>query len=123
MKFYPIAIPLAIALWAATGSAQVSQWETNNTAGIQAFRLRNYADAETFFNNAFHQAEQFGDRDPRFAASLNNLGSLRQAENKYTEAESLYHRALRIWETIHGPENLDVARALYNLATLLEAEA
>jgi hypothetical protein len=75
MNSHHIVIPTVIALSAAEGSAQVSQWESKNEAGIQAFRQRSYADAENFFTSAFHQAEQFGHRDPRFATSLNTLAS------------------------------------------------
>ena len=118
-----IVIPLVLTLWATESSAQVSQWESKNAAGVQAFQQRSYADAENFFTSALQQAEQFGDRDSRFATSLNNLASLRQAQNKYAEAEPLYRRALGIWETIYGPENMDVASALNNLATLLQDQA
>src|SRR5258707_12698409 len=103
MKLNHIAMPLALTLWAATSSAQVRSRESENAAGVQAFRQRGYADADNFFNNALHQAEQFGDRDPRFATSLNNLASLRQVQNKYAEAETLYRRALSIWQTIDQP--------------------
>ena len=60
--------------------------------------------------------------DLRVATNLNNLGSSYQTEGKYTEAESLYKRALAIREKALGPEHPSVARSLNNLAGLYRAQ-
>jgi tetratricopeptide (TPR) repeat protein len=52
------------------------------------------------------------------AQSLNNLGLLYKIQGKYIEAESLYKRALAIWEKAFGPEDLNVATVLENMVEL-----
>jgi len=65
---------------------------------------------------------------PHTAISLNNLGELYSAQERYDEAEPLLRRALHIREVSLGSANTDVATVLENLARLLhntarEAEA
>ena len=43
-------------------------------------------------------AEAFGPLDHRLGMTLNNLAELYVREARYTEAESLFKRALGIWE-------------------------
>ena len=52
---------------------------------------------------AIELAEGFGERDPRLAASLNNLAELYRAQREYAEAEPIYRRSLAIWE--QGPRS------------------
>ena len=52
------------------------------------------------------------------AASLNNLGGLYREQGQYAEAEPLYQRALAIAEKALGPEHLEVAMSLNNLAAV-----
>ena len=66
-------------------------------------------------------AEAFGDQDPRFATSLNNLAELYRAQGLYGEAEPLYKRALSIVEKALGPAHADVGQSLNNLAGLYQA--
>jgi tetratricopeptide (TPR) repeat protein len=43
------------------------------------------------------------------------------AQGKYTEAEALYQRALKMREQVLGPQHPDVANSLNNLAWLYSA--
>jgi len=52
------------------------------------------------------------------AQGLNNLAAIYKKQQKYVEAESLYKRALAIWEQQLGPEHLDTASSLNTLALL-----
>ncbi len=56
------------------------------------------------------------------AASLSNLAVLYKTQGKYTEAEPLYKRALRIDEKALGPAHPGVATDLNNLAALYDAQ-
>jgi len=79
--------------------------------------------AEKFFNSAFQQAKDFGERDPRLATSLNNLASLEHVRRKDANAESLYRRSLNLSEKIYGPDHTQLAGVLNNLANLLQEQA
>ena len=99
--------------------AQDGSWEESMAAGMQAFDEGRYAEATRLFLVALKEAEKFGEQDPRFAASLNNLGLLYQAQGQYAQAEPLYERALAIAEKALGPEHPNVATSLENYAALL----
>ncbi|MEQ1784020.1 MAG: tetratricopeptide repeat protein, partial [Hyphomonadaceae bacterium] len=60
-----------------------------------------------------------GPRDPRTAASFNNLAGLYRAANKIDEAEELYRKALQLAENVSGPTHPTVAKTLDNLARVL----
>ena len=55
---------------------------------------------------------------PDVAQSLNNLATLYGDQGKYTEAEPLYKRALKIQENTLGKDHPDVATLLENIAEL-----
>lgn len=57
------------------------------------------------------------------ARSLNSLGELYCAQERYAEAEPLLRRALHILEVSLGPTHTEVAAHLENLARLLHATA
>jgi serine/threonine protein kinase len=52
------------------------------------------------------------------SADLNNLGSLYEEQELYSEAEPLFQRALVIWESTLGPDHPDVGIALHNPGNL-----
>jgi tetratricopeptide (TPR) repeat protein len=62
-----------------------------------------------------------GPSHPSTALSLNNLAGLLQAIGEYSQAQSLYERALAIHEQVLGPDHPDTARSVNNLAGLLYA--
>ena len=109
---------LVSALFIGCGQSVGSPWESNNEAGMEAYRQGNYAEAERQWLSALQEAENFGPEDPRLATSLNNLGELYRAQGKYAEAEPLSRRALAIDEKALGSEHPDVATDLNNLALL-----
>ena len=97
------------------GEPQVT-WETYRDAGLEAQEQARYAEAEELFLAALKEAEKFGGQDPRLPHSLKNLASLYYMQGKYSEAETLYQRALAIDEKVLGPEHPDVTPPLNNLA-------
>ncbi|MFQ5662850.1 MAG: tetratricopeptide repeat protein [Terriglobia bacterium] len=86
---------------------------------VKAYQQADYAEAEKLLLAALQEAEKFGEQDPRFAASLNNLAELYRAQGKYEQAELLHQRALAIAEKALGPEHPAVATTLENYAALL----
>ena len=91
--------------------------------------LRDYESSERYHLHALTIREQLlGAMHPLTAISLNSLGELYSAQERYGEAEPLLRRALHIREVSLGSANTDVATVLENLARLLrntarEAEA
>lgn len=87
-------------------------------------------------------AEKQGDRHPKYATYLANLGNVEEARGNLTEAESCYQTAIDIYENINGKhpnlggayvsmgalqqskgaEHHDLARLFYNKALLLSRE-
>ena len=98
---------------------QGGRWESYNAAGVDAYQRGDYADAEKQWSDGLKEAEEFGPEDPRLASSLNILAELYRAQDRYTEAEPLYKRALAIREKALGPEHPDVAQRQENYAALL----
>ena len=114
---------LCLGLWPmVAASAQETRWDSIMADAVKAYQQADYAQAEKLFLAALKEAEQFGEQDPRFAASLNNLAELYRAQGKYAQAEPLYQRALAIWEKALGPEHPNVAAGLSNLAGLYDAQ-
>lgn len=56
---------------------------------------------------------------PKVAESLNNLGWLYHQHGNFARAESLYARAVAIFERTLGPDHANVATCLENYAELL----
>ena len=113
---------LGLALSVQTACIQQTPWEKSNAAGEEAYRQARYAEAEQHFTAALKEAENFGEQDPRFALSLNNLAELYRVQGKYVEAEPLFKRSLAIREKVLGPEHPDVAASFNNLASLYQAQ-
>jgi tetratricopeptide (TPR) repeat protein len=62
------------------------------------------------------EAEKFGPEDRRVALTLNKLAGLYHSEDGSVKPNSLYRRALAIWEKL--PERMELASTLNNLARL-----
>ena len=99
--------------------AQETSWDRYMDAAGAAYEQGDYDEAEKQLLRALKEAENFGEQDPRLAASLNNLALLYYAQGQYAEAEPFYQRSLAIWEKALGPEHPDVATILENYADLL----
>src|SRR5262249_50203654 len=63
-----------------------------------------------------------GPEHPDVALSLDNLASLYTSQDRYTEAEPLYRRALAIREKVLGPQHPAVANNINGLAELYRAQ-
>jgi tetratricopeptide (TPR) repeat protein len=93
-------------------------WREPFDAGVGALKEGCYAEAAKQFREAVTEAERFGPRDPRLAASLYNLALAHYHQGNYAEADPLYQRALGVAEGAWGPENPALARYLIGLADL-----
>ncbi len=99
-------------------SCQQQTWESVMTAGQEAVRQGNYAEAERMFQVAVQKAETFGREDRRVAVSLSQLAQVYAGQGKHVEAEPVYLQALKIYQAVHGEDHADVAATLNNLGVL-----
>lgn len=119
-----LSIILASAAGASASSAGHPTWKKYSDAGSEAFKEKRFDDAEKYFEMAVKESEQFGFDDDRLATSLNDLANTYNANYhdettrvaKFKDAERLYKRALQIREKLLGPNHLEVAQTLSDLA-------
>jgi tetratricopeptide (TPR) repeat protein len=107
-------------LAACVAVAPSAPWQEAADEGLDHLQAGRLEEAGPPLEEALRIAEsEFGPQDPNLAVSLNNLGSLYGAQDRYAEAERLLLRALAIREGTLGPEHPEVAASLRNLAWLL----
>jgi tetratricopeptide (TPR) repeat protein/CHAT domain-containing protein len=94
----------------------------NNLAWLYKQDKARHAEAEELYKRSLKLREdKHGPDHPDVAAALNNLAALYGRQGRYKEAEPLFRRAIRIWESKDA--NLpDLAAALHNLALLCERQ-
>src|SRR5262249_24088151 len=97
-----LAVPLAV-------EAQQKTWDQHMSEASEAARDSRWIDAETSWNAAIQDAEAFGPSDRRLFTSLMTLGDYLFDHGRYTEAEALFRRALRIAEQGLGDDNVVVS--------------
>lgn len=115
---YALILILGLLLTSAPVQAETESWKTLNTAGMLAYKERNFDLAKEMFHRALSVLEGSTDLDSRAATTLNNLGATHEALGEYEQAELRYRHALTMIETIQGPEHPDVVVGLNNLASL-----
>jgi tetratricopeptide (TPR) repeat protein len=84
----------------------------------RAFRRRDLDRAEAELTAAVKVAEAFGKTDERLGVSLGRLAQVYAMQGKYAEAIGPAKRLLEAREAALGPDHLNVADALNNLAGL-----
>ncbi|MXX10188.1 MAG: tetratricopeptide repeat protein [Nitrospira sp. SB0675_bin_23] len=109
---------LGVFLASVPAQAETETWKTLNTAGMLAYKERDFVLAKEMFHRALNALEGSTDPDSRTATTLNNLGATHEALDEYEQAELRYRHALTMIETIQGVEHPDVAVGLNNLASL-----
>lgn len=109
---------LGIVLASSPAQAETETWKTLNTAGMLAYKERDFVLAKEMFHRALTVLEGSADPDSRTATTLNNLGATHEALGEYEQAELRYRHALTMIETIQGAEHPDVVVGLNNLASL-----
>jgi tetratricopeptide (TPR) repeat protein len=89
-----------------------------NNAGFYLYQRGRYADAEAFLGRALRIREKtIVENHPDLAISLSSLARLYRVLGRYSEAEPLYMRALKIQKDLI-PEQPNLATSLYGLGKL-----
>lgn len=77
---------------------------------VEAGQQDNDEKSEALFKEALAiDAKALGQDHPIVGASLDNLASLYEAQERYAEAEPLFQRALAIWEKSLGSDHVSIA--------------
>ncbi len=84
------------------------EWQKYSTEGAKAYDQANWGAAERSFKLALKEADGFGDKDLRLAASLTNLGVLYNYRGQSSKAEPLFERAIAIKQKALGADNPEV---------------
>lgn len=101
------------------GAAEQDEaWRTHMTAGTGAFHARRYAESEENLRAALWLAERLPSGDRRLLASLNSLGVLLAAQERFDPAEELFRRALTACEAMRPADPQTTAHSAHNLAKL-----
>ena len=111
-----------LTLWVPLAGAQKTVWEQYQRAGVHAYKQGLYTEAEQQLTTALEEAERLGLPDQRLTVSLSILALVYSAQNQPEKAEPLYQRLLILRETTLGPDHLEVAACLDNLAEVYEAQ-
>lgn len=64
------------------------------------------------------QEALFGHNHPKVAATLSTIGDLLSSKNDAAGAEQIYWRVVEIWQRVNGGKNVELSRALVDLAGL-----
>ena len=103
-------------LWAGVIVAQSIPYYTYIGQGKDAFLAGRYGEAEDLFTSAMEQARQYGQSDPRYANTVNNLGELYRKQAKFAQAEPIYAELLDIAETKLPQKRQEAAVLVNNVA-------
>ena len=104
-----------VCLLGVSGCTELS-WEDYMAAGHDAVQDNRYQEAELFFLTAVDLADYFEQDDLRRAVTLNNLGNLFVLDDRFVQAEELFHRATLIIEHVQGPHHPDLATQVDTVA-------
>ncbi|HWG96970.1 MAG TPA: tetratricopeptide repeat protein [Nitrospira sp.] len=122
LVFAPILLTLLVLFDRMPSSAQITLWETYQSAGHQAIEDGRVADAERLLLAAAQYIETVSPDDPRPADTLNDLGVLYGMQNRDIEAEPLFEKASAINEKAFGRQHPSVVLALQNLSVIYASQ-
>jgi tetratricopeptide (TPR) repeat protein len=103
--------------------SQESICKTLITDANKAIKKSDFVEAERLLCEAVQRLENAtGPVHPRIAAVLIRLGDFYASRQRHIEAERQFRRALDIYESTFGNQNLDVAICLQHLADAIDAQ-
>ena len=103
------------------GSSEYANAQSSEAIYAEAFKSYkdgNLEKAESLFRRALEMIDRTRGHELDAAVVLNSLGLLYVAQARYSDAEPLYQRSLKIRERNLGADDINVASSLNNLAYL-----
>ena len=112
----------AILLFSSPSFAASTSFQEALKSSSELYEQGRFQEAIPHAKQALTIAEQeIGTDDVAFAALLDNLAALYEAEMRYAKAQPLYRRALDIRVKTFGAEHPEVVQSLINLALMHDA--
>jgi tetratricopeptide (TPR) repeat protein len=112
----------AFLLLSSAAFAASTSYEDELRSSSELYEQGRFQEAIPHAKKALALAEQeIGTDDVAFAGLLDNLAALYEAEMHYTQAQTLYRRALDIRVKAFGPRHPEVIKSLINLALTYDA--
>jgi len=99
-----------------------SDWDVHMLAGSRAFDAQDFTEAEKQAKLALQFSSRFHPEDMRIERNLRFLGRIYQAQNRFPEAESSFHKALQVHHDRVGSGDDTLPDCYEDLAQLYEAE-
>ncbi|MHB2019371.1 MAG: tetratricopeptide repeat protein, partial [Candidatus Xenobia bacterium] len=90
----------------------------NNLAEVE-HRLGNLDEAKKLLRHAIAVDRATGGEQAEIATCMHNLAQLLTEQERFSEAEQTFQKALMIWERIEGPEHLGRVQSLGGLGQLM----
>ena len=93
-------------------------WRDDLDAGRNLAAQGNYQEAEGKLLAAVHKAQSSGPRSEGEALAYNEAATLYEVLGRYPQAETLFQRAARAWESAYPENTVGLIRILNNLSSL-----
>lgn len=113
---YVVGMMLAM-MWATSAGAGLNLWISYHYAGLDSYEYGQYVDAGKLLSEAKAEVQPC-EGGYRLASTLDRMGMVCVAQQKYGDAEELYKCALCMKEDSTGPKSRPVPATLNNLADL-----
>jgi tetratricopeptide (TPR) repeat protein len=114
-----LALAAGMLLLSASGAtAQNDTWESVSAAAAKNVDSGQLKEGVELWESAVKMAKNFGESDPRYAASLAGHGNALLRLGKYTDADKELKEALKVRKETAGENSAEVVVALQDLARL-----
>jgi tetratricopeptide (TPR) repeat protein len=91
-------------------------WQELFDQGVKALEAKKIEEAEQFFLQALTEARKEGKYSTKLSSTYMNLGFLYSGRSDYERASKMHYNALAIDEKVLGPEHVETAVSMANLA-------
>src|SRR5688572_29948686 len=119
MQYLRISV-LLVVFCSPLGALAQQDWASMNRSGVQAFRAREYSQAETLFRGAIKAASDLppSERELARAESTGNLAAVFQVTRRYPDSASHYKKAMRLYEQYGADRDPRLSDTIAKLALL-----
>lgn len=120
---YGVAAAAIVSICSCQVALALTRWDQYSQAAEKAYVNKDFGEAEKNFLEALKEAEIFPKSDKRLATTVYNLGLIYQQEEKYSEAEQTYRRALELFSGIYGADHERTAQVHIDLGDLYRSRS